>query len=89
MGGIGLALDNPGIVRIGTVADVLVPTDGMWRGAMYSLQDPAAFALLGSGSDGSPFLSQDAPSAAYLAWAVVWTVGVWLLCALSVQRRDL
>jgi len=89
VGSIGVALDNAKLQHIASVTQVLLPTDGLWQGAMHAIQDSAAVALLGQASSGNPFLSMGSVSPLYLVWAVVWTVLVWLLCALSVQRRDL
>jgi ABC-type transport system involved in multi-copper enzyme maturation permease subunit len=89
VGGIGGALGNEGVERVGTVSRVLVPTDGLWRGAMNAFQDPIALVQMGPGEGGFPFLS-DAPLApAYLAWAAVWVAVIWALTALSFQRRDI
>src|SRR3712207_8324156 len=33
VGGIGQALGNDGVARVGTVSRILLPTDGLWRGA--------------------------------------------------------
>ena len=88
VGGLGAALGNEGVERVGTVSRVLLPTDGLWRGAMNAFQDPSALLQMGQGEQGFPFLA-DAPLApAYLAWAAVWVAVVWGLTALSFQRRD-
>ena len=42
VGGVGEALGNEGVARVGTVSRMLLPTDGLWRGAMNAFQDPAA-----------------------------------------------
>ena len=42
VGGIGAALGNEGVARVGTVSRMLLPTDGLWRGAMHAFQDPSA-----------------------------------------------
>ena len=34
VGGIGGALGNEGVSRVGTVSRMILPTDGLWRGAM-------------------------------------------------------
>ena len=34
VGGIGEALGNDGVAQIGSVSRMLLPTDGLWRGAM-------------------------------------------------------
>jgi ABC-type transport system involved in multi-copper enzyme maturation permease subunit len=86
VGGLGAAFGNEGVERVGTVSRILLPTDGMWRGAMNAFQDSTALAQMGEG--GFPFLSEGPLTPAYLAWAVVWIAVVWGLTALSFQRRD-
>jgi ABC-type transport system involved in multi-copper enzyme maturation permease subunit len=88
VGGVGVALGNEGVARVGTVSRMLLPTDGLWRGAMHAFQDPAALASFGPQMDGFPFLSQASLSAPYLVWAAVWVAMVWGLAALSFGRRD-
>jgi ABC-type transport system involved in multi-copper enzyme maturation permease subunit len=89
VGGIGGALGNEGVERVGTVSRIILPTDGLWRGAMNAFQDPGALLLMGQGEQGFPFLS-DAPLApAYLVWAAVWIAVIWGLTAVSFQRRDI
>jgi ABC-type transport system involved in multi-copper enzyme maturation permease subunit len=89
VGGIGEALRNDGVARVGTVSRVLLPTDGLWRGAMHAFQDPAALAQFGPELDGFPFLSRAPLTVAYLGWAAVWVAMVWGLAAVSFRRKDL
>src|ERR687885_878334 len=89
VGGIGQALGNDGVARVGTVSRIVLPTDGLWRGAMHSLQDPSALAQFGVELQGFPFLSEAPLTVAYLAWTVVWVAMVWGLAALAFSRRDL
>ena len=89
VGGIGGALGNEGVERVGTVSRIILPTDGLWRGAMNAFQDPFALVQMGPGEGGFPFLSEGSLAPAYLAWAVVWIAVVWGLTALSFQRRDI
>ncbi|MEU4155378.1 ABC transporter permease [Actinoplanes sp. NPDC026670] len=89
VGSVGSALGNPGVELVGTVSRMLLPTDGLWRGAMNSFQDPALIAQTGSGVEESPFLSMHPLTGAYLAWVAIWTGLVLSLAALSFQRRDL
>lgn len=90
VGGIGAELGNEGVERVGTVSRVLLPTDGLWRGAMHAFQDPSALALFGAGgAQVFPFLSVAAPTPAYLAWAAVWVAMVGGLAAVSFARKDL
>lgn len=88
VGGIGGALGNEGVERVGTVSRVVLPTDGLWRGAMNAFQDPFALVQMGPGEGGFPFLSEGPLAPAYLVWAAVWIAVVWGLTALSFSRRD-
>ena len=91
VGGVGEAIANTGMARVGDVSRMILPTDGLWRGAMHAFQDPTALALFGGPAveGGFPFLSRAPLTTAYLAWAALW-VGLMLgLAALSFLRRDL
>jgi ABC-type transport system involved in multi-copper enzyme maturation permease subunit len=89
VGGIGEALGNDGVARIGTISRILLPTDGLWRGAMHGFQDVSAFTQLGPERAAFPFISAAPLTFAYLAWAAVWVAMVWGLAALTFLRRDL
>jgi ABC-type transport system involved in multi-copper enzyme maturation permease subunit len=89
VGGIGAALGNDGVARVGTVSRMLLPTDGLWRGAMHAFQDPSAFIRFGQEGAAFPFLSEAPLTVAYLAWAAVWVAMVWGLAAVSFRRKDL
>jgi hypothetical protein len=88
--GIGASLNNVSVERIGTVSRMLLPTDGLWRGAMRAFQDPSALLELGgSNAEAFPFLSAAPLTVTYLVWAAVWVAMVWGLAAASFQRKDL
>jgi len=89
VGGLGAVIGNEGIALIGTVSRMLLPTDGLWRGAMYALQQPGLLTQFQEASEGHPFLGQAPLTAAYLAWTGVWVVLVLGLAGLAFQRRDL
>src|SRR4051812_25210632 len=89
VGGIGEALGNDAVARVGTISRVLLPTDGLWRGAMHAFQDPSVLTQLGPAFDGFPFLSEAPLTLTYLAWAALWVAMVWGLAAVSFVRRDL
>jgi ABC-type transport system involved in multi-copper enzyme maturation permease subunit len=88
VGGVGEALGNEGVARVGTVSRMLLPTDGLWRGAMHAFQDPSVWSQFGV-EMASPFLSQAPLTATYLAWAALWVLMVGGLAALSFGRRDI
>jgi ABC-type transport system involved in multi-copper enzyme maturation permease subunit len=89
VGGLGAALGNEGVEQVGTVSRVLLPTDGLWRGAMNGFQDPGALLQMGQGEQGFPFLADSGLTPAYLVWAAVWIAVIWGLTALSFSRRDI
>jgi ABC-type transport system involved in multi-copper enzyme maturation permease subunit len=89
VGGLGDSLGNAGVGRVGTVSRVLLPTDGLWRGAMHAFQDPAALTQFGADGGGFPFLSPAALTPAYLLWAALWVAMVGTLAATAFTRRDL
>ncbi len=91
VGGIGDALDNEGLARVGTVSRMLLPTDGLWRGAMHALQDPIAVAQFGGPAveGGFPFLSRAPLTATYLTWSGLWVALLLGLAAVTFLRRDL
>jgi ABC-type transport system involved in multi-copper enzyme maturation permease subunit len=90
VGGIGASLGNEAVERVGTISRMLLPTDGLWRGAMRAFQDPTALIEFGgSEAQGFPFLSAAPLTATYLVWAAVWVAMIWGLAAASFLRKDL
>jgi ABC-type transport system involved in multi-copper enzyme maturation permease subunit len=89
VGSVGESLDNESVARVGTVSRMLLPTDGLWRGAMNSFQDPTLLLQAGSGAGESPFLSLAPLTGVYLGWTALWMVVVLGLAAVAFQRRDL
>ena len=88
VGGIGLAFGNDGVARVGEISRMLLPTDGLWRGAMHAFQDPA-LASLEASFDGHPFLGAASLTVPYLLWAAIWVAAVLGLAGAVFARRDL
>ena len=89
VGAVGEALGNDSVARVGTVSRMLLPTDGLWRGAMNAFQDPSLLLQFQEAFEGHPFLSKAGLTPAYLAWAGLWVTVILGLAAVSFQRRDL
>lgn len=89
VGGVGQALHNDSIERIGTVSRMLLPSDGLWRGAMNAFQDPRLLTQFSEAFVGHPFLSESGLTGIYLGWAGLWIVVVLGLAGMAFQRRDL
>jgi hypothetical protein len=77
------------VQNVGTATSLIVPTDGLWRGALYHLE-PAIMLAGGAGgrvAAANPFLALDPPSLAYDLYAVAWVVAVLSLAIVSFSRR--
>ena len=86
MGAVGAFFNTPALVQAAEASRVVVPIDGLWRGAVFSLEPQIVLAVFGSEArfQGNPFFASEPPSALYLSWTVLWVaavlgVGVWLL----------
>ena len=89
-GGIGAVFNNAGIRNVGLVSQILLPTDGLWRGAVYELEPGFYRAVLGGTSvrAGNPFYTDTGPSTVFLVWCVAWLALVLGLAVWSFRRRD-
>jgi ABC-type transport system involved in multi-copper enzyme maturation permease subunit len=91
--GLGREFGVDALVTGGTVTRLLLPTDIMCKGAVFSLE-PAALIAGARAQDAEgianfPFFSLSPPSAAYVAWTVAWIVGVMALAIRSFRRREI
>ena len=90
VGGIGESLGNDAVAQVGTVSRMILPTDGLWQGAMHAFQDPSALLQFGGEEAGAfPFLGEAPLTVTYLAWAAVWVALIWASSAVSFGRKDL
>jgi ABC-type transport system involved in multi-copper enzyme maturation permease subunit len=92
MGGIGTAIDNQALITTGVVSRLLLPTDGLWRGAVYAMEPASVVTTVrtaGRLAAGNPFSATDPPPPAFLLWTVVWFALVIGLSLWSFQRREL
>jgi len=89
---IGQAFDNGTIKGIGTASRLLIPTDGLWHGAIFYLEPSefiAAARAAGRARAGNPFFADAPLTIWYILWVVVWLGAVILLANWSFARRDL
>ncbi len=91
--GIGRFFDAGPLVAAAEASRWLLPSDGLWRGAIYNLEPQVviAGAMSGAGeaADANPFFASAPPPATFLAWSVAWIVVVLVLAVISLRRRDL
>ena len=89
---IGQAFNNDTIINIGVGSRLLIPTDGLWHGAIYYLEPAdilAAARAAGRARAGNPFFAEAPLPLSYLLWAGAWLLAVLGLGNLSFARRDL
>jgi ABC-type transport system involved in multi-copper enzyme maturation permease subunit len=90
-GGVGAAFHADSIQQIGTVSSLILPTDGLWRGATYYLE-PAIMIATGNSTreaSANPFFVGAPPSTAYVVWAIGWIAVVLGGATWSFRRREL
>jgi len=92
VGGVGLVLNNATATHIGTATRLILPTDGMWRGAVWALEPATIIAAIrasGPAAAGNPFFASEPPDALYLAWTAAWIVAFLGLAIWSFQQREI
>ena len=92
VGDIGVGLQNQAIENIGTITHLILPTDGLWRGAVYAMEPDAVLVTLraaGTIGRANPFAAVDPPPVEFLAWVVVWFAIMLALSIWSFRTREI
>jgi ABC-type transport system involved in multi-copper enzyme maturation permease subunit len=92
VGDVGTGLQNKAVENVGIVSHLLLPTDGLWRGAIYALEPDAFLATLraaGTVARANPFAQVDPPPISYLAWVLLWFGIVLALSIWSFRTREI
>jgi ABC-type transport system involved in multi-copper enzyme maturation permease subunit len=92
VGGVGLVFDNATLTHVGTASKLILPTDGLWRGAVWSLEPAsliAAARAAGAAAAANPFFAADPPPPAYVAWCIIWIIGMLAVAVWSFTRKEL
>jgi ABC-type transport system involved in multi-copper enzyme maturation permease subunit len=91
--GVGRFFDAGPLVDVAEASRWLLPSDGLWRGAIYCLEPPlvvlTAVGRGGPAADANPFFASSLPPGPFLVWSAVWIVLVLAAAAISLTRRDL
>lgn len=91
-GSVGAAFGSRAVQNIGTISSLLLPTDGLWRAAVYDLEPFSAIVAqraAGREGAGNPFFVSGPPTGAYLVWSLGWVAVVLALGIWSFQRKEL
>ncbi len=90
--GVGTLLENEGVRNVGLASSLILPTDGLWRGALYHLQ-PTIMSDLPQGAGramaANPFLSSTPPEAGFILWSAAWVALMLGIAVLTFERKEL
>jgi hypothetical protein len=92
VGAVGAAFNNAAIMDVGTASRLLLPADGLWRGALWSLEPTvliAAASEAGRSAAANPFFAPAPPPLAYELWVVFWVLAVLGLALWSFAEREI
>jgi ABC-type transport system involved in multi-copper enzyme maturation permease subunit len=92
VGDVGTGLQNQAVENVGVISHLLLPTDGLWRGAIYAMEPDAFIATMraaGTVARANPFAAVDPPPITFLAWVVVWFALMLALSIWSFRTREI
>ncbi|MFZ0667559.1 MAG: ABC transporter permease [Acidimicrobiales bacterium] len=92
VGALGTSLNISTLRTVGNVSRYLLPTDGLWHGAIYYLEPSGLIARHfegDTGGAGNPFFALSAPSWDYLLYAAIWALVIFGIGITSFQKREL
>jgi ABC-type transport system involved in multi-copper enzyme maturation permease subunit len=92
VGDIGLSLQNQAVENVGVISHLVLPSDGLWRGAIYAMEPDAFLATLraaGTVARANPFSAVDPPPTPFLLWVVVWFGLMLALSIWSFRTREI
>ena len=92
VGDIGTGLQNQALQNVGVVSHLLLPSDGLWRGAIFAMEPDtliASMRALGTFGRANPFAAVDPPPTEFLMWVVIWFAGMLALSVWSFRTREI
>ena len=92
VGDIGTGLQNQALENVGVISHLLLPSDGLWRGAIFAMEpDTLIAALKAAGTFGraNPFAAVDPPPVEFLVWVAIWFALMLALSVWSFRTREI
>jgi ABC-type transport system involved in multi-copper enzyme maturation permease subunit len=92
VGDVGTGLQNQALENVGVVSHLLLPSDGLWRGAIFAMEPDtliASMRALGTFGRANPFAAIDPPPTEFLMWVVIWFAGMLALSVWSFRTREI
>src|SRR2546430_13104811 len=92
VGDIGTGLQNQALENVGVFSHLILPSDGLWRGAIYAMEPDtfiAAMRALGTAGRANPLAATDPPPLSFLAGVIAGSAIVLTLSIASSRRREI
>jgi ABC-2 type transport system permease protein len=93
LGNVAIAFEAAPLAGGADVFQVLLPTDGLWRGVIYGLEPPlvllAAAGRNAQAMQANPFFASAPPPVTFIAWSVAWMLLVLAAGIALFRRREL
>ncbi|HEY8803102.1 MAG TPA: ABC transporter permease [Candidatus Dormibacteraeota bacterium] len=92
VGDVGTGLQNQAVENVGVISHLLLPSDGLWRGAIYAMEPDAFIATMraaGTVARANPFAAVDPPPITFLGWVVIWFALMLALSIWSFRTREI
>lgn len=89
-GQIGAAFGNSVLANIGTASSLLLPTDGLWRGAIFNMEPVSMISVTNAArvASADPFTVGSPPTTGYVIWSIVWIGAILALAVRSFSTRE-
>ncbi len=81
---IGAIFRNQTAVQVGILSSLIIPTEALWRRAIYMMQSPLSSAL-----GMTPFSTLSVPSTLMVVYAFIYLLAMLWLAISTFQRRDM
>jgi ABC-type transport system involved in multi-copper enzyme maturation permease subunit len=93
LGGVGAFFGVPQLGTAADVANVLLPTDLLWRGTVFALEPPIVVLFAGGvparALEANPFYATAGLSALEVIWVAAWLALVLVVAVVSLDRREI
>jgi Cu-processing system permease protein len=86
---LGGAIPNEGMMNLGTVVGILIPSDTLWRAASHYVQSSAVLAATQSARNILPLLANAPPTTALIVWGFLYPAILLVLAVRTFAKRDL
>jgi ABC-type transport system involved in multi-copper enzyme maturation permease subunit len=87
VGSLGADFHIAALRQVDSVARYVLPTDGLWHGAIYALEPRTI--LVNAIGHVSPFYASGPPSWEYLVYCAVWVIAALSVALVVFERREL